>query len=61
MLVLNETAKKIGQAILGVAIAVGGAWWRFWDIDGYIAFVIVLSGLGMAAHAFGYNLNSKKS
>jgi hypothetical protein len=58
MLVLNETAKNIGQAVLGVAIAVGGALaWRFWDIDGYIAFVVVLSGLGMAAHAFGYNLN----
>jgi hypothetical protein len=55
---LNETAKKICQAVLGVAIAVGGALtWRFWDIDGYVAFVIVLSGLGMAAHAFGYNLN----
>jgi hypothetical protein len=52
---MNETAKKICQAILGVAIDVGGAFaWRYWNIDGYIAFVIVLSGLGMAGHAFGY-------
>ena len=59
---MKETAMKICQAIFGVAIAV--VWsalaWRFWNIDGYLAFFIVLAGLGMAAHAFGYKTSNLK-
>jgi len=55
LLVVKETAMKICQAIFGVAIAGCGALaWRFWNIDGLLAFFIVLAGLGMTAHAFGY-------
>ena len=52
-----DICKMVGQIAFGVAIAVTAALaWRFWDIDGYLAFIAVAAGAGMAAHACGYEL-----
>jgi hypothetical protein len=47
--------KKIAEALAGLLIAAGAAAaWRYWQIDGLLAVLIVLSGLSLTAHAFGY-------
>jgi len=47
--------KKVAEAACGMIVAVGaGVAWRVYGIDGMLAVLIALSGLGMVGHAFGY-------
>lgn len=47
--------KKIAEAACGLLIAgAAAAAWRFWQVDGFIAFWGILIGLGFVGHAFDY-------
>ena len=57
---MNDAVKKTVQATLGLVIAFGAAAaWRFWNIDGMLAILVVFGGLWNArADAFGFEFHS---
>ena len=56
---IANVIKKIAQAAVGIGIAVAAIlFWHCWGMDGILAFLLGLTGLGMAGHAFGYDINS---
>lgn len=49
-----EAVKPILGFVLGVGIIVGGVTgWHYWHIDGLLAIVTVLIGIGIAATSVG--------
>jgi hypothetical protein len=48
---------KVFETICGLVVVGGaGAMWHFWHVDGFIAVVMGLVGLGLVAHSFGRDL-----
>ena len=46
--------KKIAQILIGLVVAAAAtAAWHSWHIDGLVAVLIVLGGLGVTYQAFG--------
>lgn len=51
----HSVLTKMAEAACGLLIAVGvGVAWHCYGVDGMLAVLIALSGLGMVGHAFGY-------
>lgn len=46
---------KSVEAIFGLILTAGAvAAWRFWNVDGFLACIVVFTGISMIGHAVGY-------